>query len=89
MVGTVEIVGIDREHPAARKLERFRTRAVSPERVGELILDGIENGTYLVFTSREIRLAFWMQRYCPPLYRAAMRRLEPRADGGRRCARAT
>lgn len=90
LVGTVEIVGIDREHPAARKLsERFRTRAVSPERVGELILDGIENGTYLVFTSREIRLAFWMQRYCPPLYRAAMRRLNRELTAVGERARAT
>lgn len=90
LVGTVEIVGIDREHPAARKLsERFRTRAVSPGRVGELILDGVENGTYLVFTSREIRTAFWLQRYCPPLYRAAMRRLNRELTAVGERARAT
>lgn len=76
LVGTVEIVGIDREHPAAAKLaERFRKRAISPERVAAQILDGVERGTYLVITSRDIRVAFWLQRYCPPLYRAAMRRL--------------
>ena len=76
LVGTVEIVGVDREHPAARKLtERFRKRAASPEKVAGLILDAVEDGTYLVFTSPETRFAFWLQRYCPPLYRAAMRRL--------------
>lgn len=76
LVGTVEIVGVDRTHPAAVKLtERFRRRAASPERVAALILDGAEGGTYLVFTSAETRVAFWLQRYCPPLYRAAMRRL--------------
>lgn len=76
LVGTVEIVGVDRDHPAARKLtERFRRRAVSAERVATRILDGVERGTYLVFTSAETRAAFWLQRYCPPLYRLAMRRL--------------
>lgn len=76
LVGTVEIVGVDRDHPAARKLAaRFRKRAVSPERVATRILDGVERGTYLVFTSPETRAAFWLQRFCPPLYRLAMRRL--------------
>ena len=76
LVGTVEIVGVDRDHPALAKMTaRFRKRAVSAESVAARILDGVERGTYLVFTSNDIRVAFWLQRYCPPLYRAAMRRL--------------
>lgn len=76
LVGTVEIVGVDREAPAAQKMAaRFRSRAASAEDVAVQILDGVEKGTYLVITSRDIRIAFWLQRYCPPLYRAAMRRL--------------
>jgi NAD(P)-dependent dehydrogenase (short-subunit alcohol dehydrogenase family) len=76
LVGTVEIVGVDRDHPAARRLtERFRRRAVSAERVGELILDAVERDRYLVFTSWDIRIAFALQSLCPPLYRLAMRRL--------------
>ncbi|HET6831180.1 MAG TPA: SDR family oxidoreductase [Solirubrobacterales bacterium] len=76
LVETVEIVDVDRDHPAVRKLtERFRRHAVSPERVGELILDAVERGRYLVFTSRDIRVLFLLQSLCPPLYRAAMRRL--------------
>lgn len=76
LVGTVEIVGVDRSHPAAAKLAaRFRRRAVSAEHVAVPILDAVEDGTYLVFTSLDIRAAFWLQRYCPPLYRLAMRRL--------------
>lgn len=76
LVETVEIVGVDRDHPAARKLaERFRRRAVTAEHVATRILDGVEHGTYLVFTSPETRALFWLQRYCPPLYRLAMRRL--------------
>ena len=76
LVETVEFVGVDRDHPAARKLAaRFRRRAVTAEHVATRILDGVERGTYLVFTSAEIRTLFWMQRFCPSLYRLAMRRL--------------
>jgi NAD(P)-dependent dehydrogenase (short-subunit alcohol dehydrogenase family) len=76
LVGTVEIVGVDRDHPAARRMtERFRRRAVSAERVGGIILDAVEHDRYLVFTSRDIRIAFALQSLCPPLYRLAMRRL--------------
>lgn len=76
LVGTVEIVGIDRAHPAARRMtERFRRRAVSAERVGGVILDAVERDRYLVFTSWDIRILFALQSLCPPLYRLAMRRL--------------
>lgn len=76
LVETVEIVGVDREHPAVKKMTaRFRNRAATPEEVATQILDGVEKGAYLVITSRDIRVAFWLQRYCPPLYRRAMRRL--------------
>jgi NAD(P)-dependent dehydrogenase (short-subunit alcohol dehydrogenase family) len=76
LVGTVEIVGVDRGHPAVRKLtERFRRRAVSAERVGAIVLDAVERGRYLVFTSWDIRVIFALQTLCPPLYRLAMRRL--------------
>jgi NAD(P)-dependent dehydrogenase (short-subunit alcohol dehydrogenase family) len=76
LVETVEIVGVDRDHPAVRRMTaRFRRRAVSAERVGELVLDAVERGRYLVFTSREIRILFTLQSFCPPLYRLVMRRL--------------
>ena len=76
LVETVEIVGVDRDHPAVRRMTaRFRRRAVSAERVGELVLDAVERGRYLVFTSREIRILFALQSFCPPLYRQVMRRL--------------
>jgi NAD(P)-dependent dehydrogenase (short-subunit alcohol dehydrogenase family) len=74
LVETVEIVGLDREAPAVRKLvERFEKHAVSPERVAERILAAIERNRYLVFTSRDIQLGYWAQRLCPPLYVGAMR----------------
>lgn len=74
LVGTVEIVGVDSQSPAIVKLKRrFEKRAVSPEHVAERIVAGIERNRYLVFTSRDIQLAFWLQRWFPPAYALIMR----------------
>ncbi len=74
LVGTVEIVGVDSHSPEIEKLKRrFEKRAVSPEHVAERIVAGIERNRYLVFTSRDIQLAFWLQRWFPPGYEAIMR----------------
>lgn len=79
LVGSVEIVGIDNDDPEVRKLKRrFERHAVSPEHVAEGILAGIEKNRYLVFTSADIRLAFWLQRWAPPVYEAIMRALNRR-----------
>lgn len=79
LVGTVEIVGVDRENPEVRKLiRRFESHAVSPEHVAEKILAGIEKNRYLVFTSTDIRIAFWLQRWFPPAYERIMRALNRR-----------
>ena len=76
LVQTVKIVGVDREDPRVRKLiARFERRAVTPERVAERILDGVEKDRYLVFTSADIRAGHLLQRFCPPLYALVMRRL--------------
>jgi NAD(P)-dependent dehydrogenase (short-subunit alcohol dehydrogenase family) len=76
LVGTVEIVGVDREAPAMRKLiERFEGRAVSPERVAERIVSGVERNRYMVFTSADIHALYLVQRYAPPLYWLTMRGL--------------
>ncbi|HEX7280339.1 MAG TPA: SDR family oxidoreductase [Solirubrobacterales bacterium] len=74
LVGTVEIVGVDSQGPRIQKLKhRFEKRAVTPEHVAEKIIHGIEKNRYLVFTSRDIQLAFLLQRWFPPGYRAIMR----------------
>ena len=79
LVGSVEIVGVDRNAPPARKLtEQFRRRAVTPERVAAAILDGVRRDRYLVFTSNDIRMLFWLQRTVPPLYALVMRILNDR-----------
>jgi len=83
----IEIVGADDEDSEIQKLKRrFERHAVSPEHVAEKILEGIEKNRYLVFTSNDIRVAFWLQRWFPPAYKLAMRTLNRRfvaVAGGR------
>ncbi|HWA52803.1 MAG TPA: SDR family oxidoreductase [Solirubrobacterales bacterium] len=74
LVGTVEIVGIDRESPKVRKLiALFERRAVSPESVAEKIIEATEKNRYLVFTSPDGRILHWLQRHFEPAYRLVMR----------------
>jgi NAD(P)-dependent dehydrogenase (short-subunit alcohol dehydrogenase family) len=76
LTGTVTIVGVDRERPDIRRLiERFERRAVSPEHVAEKILDGVEKGRYMVFTSPDIRIGYWFQRKFALPYELTMRGL--------------
>ncbi len=76
LVGSVNIVGVDRDAPAmAQMTKRFQRHAVAPEKVADKIIGGVERDRYLVYTSPDIRAAFWLQRYCPPLYRLIMRLL--------------
>jgi NAD(P)-dependent dehydrogenase (short-subunit alcohol dehydrogenase family) len=76
LVETVKIVGVDAENPRIRKLKaRFEKRAVSPEHVAKKILEGIAKNRFLVFTSPDIRVGHWAQRFCPPLYELAMRKM--------------
>jgi NAD(P)-dependent dehydrogenase (short-subunit alcohol dehydrogenase family) len=79
LVDTVEIVGVDRQHPAVRKLVKaFERRAVSPETVAEKIIRAIERDRYLVFTSRDIQFGHWVQRKFSPPYELAMRVMNDR-----------
>lgn len=74
LTGTVTIVGVDKDSPEMHAfVERFERRAVSPEHVAQRILDGVEKGRYLVFTSGDIRFGHWVQRVFPPPYELAMR----------------
>jgi NAD(P)-dependent dehydrogenase (short-subunit alcohol dehydrogenase family) len=76
LMGTVELVGVDRESPRIKKLVgRFGEHAVSPEHVAEKILDGVAKNRYMVFTSNDIRVLFWVQRIFEPAYRLVMRLL--------------
>jgi NAD(P)-dependent dehydrogenase (short-subunit alcohol dehydrogenase family) len=74
LVGTVEIVGVDRADPQIAKLvKRFERHAVSPEHVADKILRAVEKNTYMVFTSPDTGFGFWVQRKFAPPYELAMR----------------
>jgi|tagenome__1003787_1003787.scaffolds.fasta_scaffold20982916_3 NAD(P)-dependent dehydrogenase (short-subunit alcohol dehydrogenase family) len=79
LTSTVDVAGVDREHPHMRKwTERFRRHAISPERAAEKILEGVVGNRYLVFTSNDIRFFHAAQRYLPHTYAFVMQRVNNR-----------
>ena len=81
LVGTVDIVGVDRDNPKMRRLiALFERRAVSPEKVAEKILEGVEKNRYMVFTSPDGRFLHWLQRKFSPPYELLMRVMNRELD---------
>jgi NAD(P)-dependent dehydrogenase (short-subunit alcohol dehydrogenase family) len=79
LVDSVEIVGVDRSDPRVqRAIAHFMRRAVTPERVAERIIEGIEKDRYMVYTSLDIRIGHWVQRKLAWPYEETMRRLNDR-----------
>ena len=69
LVGTVDIVGVDRESPKMRKLiALFEKRAVTADSVAEHIVEAIKRNRYMVFTSPDGRILHWVQRKFSPPY---------------------
>ena len=79
LVGSVTIVGVDRERPDVRQtIAEFERHAVSPESAAAAMIRGVERGRYLVFTSPDVRAGHCLQRYAPWAYERVMRRLNRR-----------
>lgn len=73
LINTAEIVGIDRTHRDAKKfLERFEKRSVTPEHVARKILRGIRHNTFIVTTSFDIKLLYWLKRKLYVIYHLVM-----------------
>jgi len=73
LVGTVEIVGVDRGNPkVAAMVRRFQRHAVTPEKAAAAIITGIKRGSYMVFTSPDIRVGYWFQQKFSWPYEVAM-----------------
>jgi NAD(P)-dependent dehydrogenase (short-subunit alcohol dehydrogenase family) len=86
---TVELAGIDAQHPAFRRVHaRFVERAVTPEQAAAAIVRGVGRGRYLIYTSRDIQAVHLVQRVAPPAYALAMRTLNTAASRIRRRAAA-
>lgn len=76
LVGTVEILGVDRNRPELEKMTaHFRKHAATPEKAAKAILDGVRKGDYWVFTSQDIRIGFWFQQKLGFLYELVMRKM--------------
>jgi NAD(P)-dependent dehydrogenase (short-subunit alcohol dehydrogenase family) len=74
LVNTINMVGVDRDNPrVARQINHFRKRATSAEDAAEAILEGVRRGRYMVYTSRDVRFGFWVQRKFALPYELAMR----------------
>jgi NADP-dependent 3-hydroxy acid dehydrogenase YdfG len=60
---TVEIYGLNRNHEDVKKwLDEFSKRAVSPEKVASLIVNAINKNKFMVITSFDVKLLYWVKR---------------------------
>ncbi len=76
LVHSVEIAGVDRDHPrVARWVDRFSGHAVTPERVAGAILSGVVRNRFLIYTSSDIRALYAFKRYAWWPYSLVMRRV--------------
>ncbi len=73
---TVEILAVNRESNYIKEHEKkFSQHAVSPERVAELIVRAVEKNKFLVFTSFDIWLLYFLKRKCFPLYHLVLKKI--------------
>jgi short-subunit dehydrogenase len=73
---SVQIVGVDQESEFAKNLKRrFSQHAISPDRVAQQIIRAISKNQFLVITSFEIKLLYFLKRKVFPLYHYAMMRI--------------
>lgn len=76
LVRTIRIAGVDAEDRRFRRARRqFQRHAIAPEQAAAAIWRGALRNRYWVYTSVDIRLLHWLQRYLPPGYALAMRAL--------------
>lgn len=76
LVQTVQIAGVDRDHPKVQKwVKRFGGHAVSPEKVADAILAGITKNRFLIYTSPDIRALYAFKRLAWWPYSVAMTRV--------------
>lgn len=76
LVHSVEIAGVDRDHPQVRKwVDRFSGHAVTPELVADKMLRGMSRNRFLIYTSHDIRALYAFKRVAWWPYSVAMRRV--------------
>lgn len=76
LVDGLEVVGVDRGARSVQKVEKqFLRHAVSPEDAAAAIVKGLVRRRYWVYTSLDIRIGHYAQRWFPWGYEAVMRLL--------------
>lgn len=79
LVAGLEVVGVDRSAPSLQRVERrFLRHAITADRAAEAIVEGLRRRRYWVYTSADVRLGHWAQRWLPWAYVLAMRALNRR-----------
>jgi NAD(P)-dependent dehydrogenase (short-subunit alcohol dehydrogenase family) len=70
---SVQIVGVNQESPFATDLKRrFSQHAISPDRVAQQIITAIRKNRFLLITSFDIKLLYFLKRKFFPLYHYVM-----------------
>ncbi|MGY4712286.1 SDR family oxidoreductase [Mycolicibacterium sp. CBM1] len=76
LVQTVQIAGVDRDHPKVQRwVKLFSGHAVTPEKVADKILAGVVKNRYLIYTSPDIRALYAAKRLAWWPYSVAMTRV--------------
>ena len=73
---SLQIAGVNQNSPFVQDLKRrFSQRAIAPERVAQQILAAISKNQFLVITSFDIKLLYFLKRKFFPLYHYVMIRI--------------
>lgn len=76
LVNSVEIAGVDRDHPHVQRWVRlFSGHAVAPEKVADQILKGLARNRFLIYTSADIRALYAFKRFAWWPYSVVMTRV--------------
>ena len=76
MKQSAELIGINRESKyIKKKLKQFSEHAVTPERVAELMIRGVEKNKFLVITSTDIKIMYFLKKKCFPLYHLILKKV--------------
>jgi short-subunit dehydrogenase len=72
--GLVQTVVINADADACERGRKlFSRHAITPERVAGMIIDAIERNRFMVITSMDIKLLYFLKRTLPPAYDLVLR----------------
>jgi NAD(P)-dependent dehydrogenase (short-subunit alcohol dehydrogenase family) len=76
LVDTVELVGVNQDSEPIKEIkDRFRKSGVPPERLADMMISAIEKNQFMVLTSLDIKILYFLKRHLFPLYDLAMKRV--------------